>query len=142
MASKNRRWSSELVSADYKEIQATAMGLSVYDNGQFALLGGRKSLALINLSDPKTIVNKVSRNVGKWEISSVQWAPVVPDRIALAANDRIEIVNPDNDLLHEQILLSHTVYISCSSSPSVSDAFSSLSLLFSVLFASTHILHC
>ena len=112
MASKNRRWSSELVSADYKEIQATAMGLSVYDNGQFALLGGRKSLALINLSDPKTVVSKVARNVGKWEITSVQWAPVVPDRIALAANDRIEIVNPENDLLHEQILLSHTRYIS------------------------------
>ena len=112
MASKNRRWSSELVSADYKEIQATAMGLSVFDSGQFALLGGRKSLALINLSDPKTIVNKVSRNLGKWEISSVQWAPVVADRIAIAANDRIEIVNPENDLLHEQILMSHTRYIS------------------------------
>ena len=34
------------------------------------------------------------------------------DRIAIAANDRIEIVNPCNDLLHEQILKSHTRYIS------------------------------
>ena len=92
MASKNRRWSSELVSADYKEFQATAMGLSVFDQGQFALLGGRKTLALINLSDPKTVTHKVVRNIGKWEVSSVQWAPVVPNRIAIAANDRIEVI--------------------------------------------------
>ena len=45
------------------------MGLSVKDSGQFALLGGRKSLALINLSDPKTIVFRSMRNIGKWEVS-------------------------------------------------------------------------
>ena len=37
---------------------------------------------------------------------------MLSDRIAIAANDRIEIVNPCNDLLHEQILKSHTRYIS------------------------------
>ena len=110
--SVHRRWSSESESVEHREIQATAMGLSLNDNGQFALLGGRKSLALINLSDPKTVCFRTMRNVGKWEVTSVQWAPVLSDRIAIAANDRIEIVNPCNDLLHEQILKSHTRYIS------------------------------
>ena len=44
------------------------MGLSVNDNGQFALLGGRKSLALINLSDAKSVAFRSMRNVGKWEV--------------------------------------------------------------------------
>ena len=44
------------------------MGLSVNDHGQFALLGGRKSLALINLSDAKSVAFRSMRNVGKWEV--------------------------------------------------------------------------
>ena len=67
--SVHRRWSSESESVEHKEIQATAMGLSVNDNGQFALLGGRKSLGLINLSDPKTVAFRSMRNVGKWEVT-------------------------------------------------------------------------
>ena len=110
--SVHRRWSSENLSVDYKEIQATAMGLSVTDGGQNVLLGGRKNLALINLSDPKNLNLKVPRSVGKWEVTSIQWSPVLPDRIAIAANDRIEIVNPGYNLLHEQILKSHTRYVS------------------------------
>ena len=47
------------------------MGLSVNDNGQFALLGGRKSLALINLSDTKSVAFRSMRNVGKWEVRQV-----------------------------------------------------------------------
>ena len=87
-----RRWSGESVLADYREIQATAMGVSKHDNGQFALLGGRKYLGLVKLSEPKNVALKVPRSVGKWEVTSVQWAPVLPDRIAIAANDRIEVL--------------------------------------------------
>ena len=47
------------------------MGLSVNDNGQFALLGGRKSLALINLSDAKSVAFRSMRNVGKWEVRQI-----------------------------------------------------------------------
>lgn len=79
--------------ADYRELQASAMGLSHHDHGQFALLGGRKYLALIDLAiDAKNVAKKVARNVGKWEVTTVQWAPVLPDRIAIAANDRIEVI--------------------------------------------------
>ena len=51
------------------------------------------------------------RNVAKWDVTSVQWAQQV-NRVAVAANDRIEIVNPENDLAPEQILKSHIRHIS------------------------------
>ncbi len=111
-SNSHRRWSSESLLTDYKEIQATAMGLSQSDGGQFALLGGRKNLALIKLSECGKNLLRVPRTVGKWEIASIHWAPTLTDRVAIAANDRVEIVNPDRDLLHEQILKSHTRYIS------------------------------
>lgn len=67
------------------------MGLSRHDNGQFALLGGRKSLTIINLADPKNIAVRAPRNTGKWEVTSVQWAPTESNRVAIASNDRIEV---------------------------------------------------
>ena len=51
------------------------------------------------------------RNVAKWDVTSVQWAQQA-SRVAVAANDRIEIVNPENDLAPEQILKSHIRHIS------------------------------
>ena len=38
----SRKWSKETILADHKDLQASAMGLSHHDNGQFALLGGRR----------------------------------------------------------------------------------------------------
>jgi len=75
-------------------------------------LGGRRYLSLINLSDPKSVCLKTTRNVAKWDVTSVQWAPMLSNRIAIAANDRIEVVNPETDLSHQQILKSHIRYIS------------------------------
>ena len=95
--------------ADFKDIQATAMGLSHSDSGQFVVLGGKKTLALINLSDPKNVAKKITRAVGKWDVTSVQWAPI-SNLIAVAANDRIEVVN--GDLEQVQVLKSHTRFVS------------------------------
>ena len=38
----NRKWSKETILADHKDLQASAMGVSHHDNGQFAVLGGRR----------------------------------------------------------------------------------------------------
>ena len=43
----SRKWSKETVLADHKDLQASAMGLSHHDNGQFALLGGRRYVSFI-----------------------------------------------------------------------------------------------
>ncbi len=39
-----RRWSSEKVLGDFREIQATSMGVSRSDSGQYALLGKTSDL--------------------------------------------------------------------------------------------------
>ena len=41
----SRKWSKETILADHKDLQASAMGLSHHDNGQFALLGGRRYIS-------------------------------------------------------------------------------------------------
>ena len=38
----NRKWSKETILADHKDLQASAMGVSHHDHGQFAVLGGRR----------------------------------------------------------------------------------------------------
>ena len=38
----NRKWSKETILADHKDLQASAMGVSHHDSGQFAVLGGRR----------------------------------------------------------------------------------------------------
>ena len=38
----NRKWSKETILADHKDLQASAMGISHHDHGQFAVLGGRR----------------------------------------------------------------------------------------------------
>ena len=44
----SRKWSKETILADHKDLQASAMGLSHHDNGQFALLGGRRYISYSN----------------------------------------------------------------------------------------------
>ena len=47
----SRKWSKETVWADHKDLQASAMGLSHHDNGQFALLGGRRYVYILEISE-------------------------------------------------------------------------------------------
>ena len=49
------------------------MGLSKTDGGQFALLGGRRCLALVNLAkDPHSVVKRSSRGF-KWDVTAIRW---------------------------------------------------------------------
>ena len=51
----SRKWSNETVLADHKDLQASAMGLSHHDNGQFALLGGRRYVSFILKTSEKVL---------------------------------------------------------------------------------------
>lgn len=53
----SRQWSSEIISADHIDLQATAMGLDC--SGQLVLLGGKKYLGLVKLDyDTPTLGKK------------------------------------------------------------------------------------
>lgn len=71
-----RQWSVERVSADHRSLGATTMDLSHNLGRQFALLGGRQHLALVDLADPKNIVEKWTRTAksSKYEVSNVKWS--------------------------------------------------------------------
>lgn len=48
------------------------MGLSKTDGGQFALMGGRRCLALVNLAnDPHSVVKKSVRGF-KWDVTAIR----------------------------------------------------------------------
>ena len=57
----SRKWSKETVLADHKDLQASAMGLSHHDNGQFALLGGRRYVSFI-FKTSKKVKNNIFLN--------------------------------------------------------------------------------
>ncbi len=87
-------------------------GHSHYHSTTKLILGGKRTIGLVNLNEPKVLQCKASRQTSKWDVTSLNWAPLLEDRVALAANDRIEIVNPAKNLTYEEILHSHTRHIS------------------------------
>ena len=71
------------------------MGLSRTDGGQFALLGGRRCLALVNLAqDPHTVIKRSVRGF-KWDITSIRWSPHHDHIAAVSVNDRVELVHTE-----------------------------------------------
>ncbi|ESO82861.1 hypothetical protein LOTGIDRAFT_184651 [Lottia gigantea] len=83
-------WSSEQFVEEYKDLQASAMGVDCV--GQWVLLAGRKALALVNLNNTQKVV-KVARK-SKWEISCVQWNPHAShaSNFVTASNQRLDIL--------------------------------------------------
>ncbi|KAL5288890.1 WDR59 family protein [Megaselia abdita] len=94
---------------EHREIMATAM--SVNFNGNWALLAGRRVLALQNLDEnADSVVRKFSRNC-KYEVSSAEFANCkqTQEFCAIATNQLIEVVTwgtSEPTLLHS--LRSHT----------------------------------
>jgi WD40 repeat protein len=84
------RWSNEHVVAEYKSLQANAMAVDC--TGKYALLAGRRLLALVDLDEPSSSFKKFPRQ-SKWEVSAVQWNPHQSHShlFATACNQRADI---------------------------------------------------
>jgi len=107
-----RQWSSEIYTAEFKELQAGS--LSVSRDGQLGVLAGRRHLALINMDDPKELVKKVGRT-SRWEVGAAQWNPSsqYSNHIALFCNDKIEIyVWDSSDFSTDEPIRGHTRQVS------------------------------
>ncbi|XP_064611942.1 GATOR2 complex protein WDR59-like isoform X2 [Liolophura sinensis] len=86
------RWSSEHVVVELKDLQADVMAVDC--QGEWALLAGRRVLALANLkaSSPADSVKKIPRQ-SKWLVSCVQWNPHRENAnlFATATNQRVDV---------------------------------------------------
>ncbi|XP_014674400.1 PREDICTED: WD repeat-containing protein 59-like [Priapulus caudatus] len=85
-----RGWSAEIFVAEYRDLQATAMGVD--RTGQYAILAGRKQLAIVDLDDPIEKVRRIARH-SKYEVGVVQWNPHESHRdlFVVASNQSAEI---------------------------------------------------
>ncbi|WAR12457.1 WDR59-like protein [Mya arenaria] len=60
------------ISVDFGDLQANTMGVDCL--GKWAILPGRRVLAMVNLDDPTENVHRLTRT-SKYDISCVQWNP-------------------------------------------------------------------
>ncbi|KAK6185511.1 hypothetical protein SNE40_007729 [Patella caerulea] len=105
------QWSTEQFFAEYKDLQASAMGVDCV--GQWALLAGRKALALVNLNNTDNVI-KVARK-SKWEISCVQWNPHASHApiFVTASNQRLDVYTwRDGTAEHKCNLKAHSRTVS------------------------------
>ncbi|KAG0715462.1 GATOR complex protein WDR59 [Chionoecetes opilio] len=123
------RWSSESVVAEHRELQirrhilqrrgwrysgrishrefsvmlitilANAMALD--SKGEYTLLAGRRTLALIRLDKPSEVVKKVSRTQQKYDVTAAEWNPTQSQghTFVLACGERAEICQWSNSCL-------------------------------------------
>ncbi|CAN7991841.1 unnamed protein product [Ixodes hexagonus] len=90
------------VVSEHKDLQATAMALD--SDGQYAVLAGRRCIALINLDAPDTTLKKSVRQ-SKFEISSAEWNPHLTDTFLLACNQSVELLTWCNGELQSTLIL-------------------------------------
>ena len=65
--------------------------MSVNFNGSLALLAGRRCYAVINLATPDTLTYRETRQ-SKWEVIRAEWSPVSESVIAVAANNKVDLL--------------------------------------------------
>ncbi|XP_064466934.1 GATOR2 complex protein WDR59-like isoform X2 [Ornithodoros turicata] len=104
-------WSGEHVVAEHKDLQATAMALD--SHGNFAVLAGRRYIAIVDLNEPQVTVKKCVRQ-SKFEVSTAEWNPHIEGTLSLACNQNIELLTwSDGELLSKYtIVKAHTRAIS------------------------------
>ncbi|XP_021927704.1 GATOR complex protein WDR59-like isoform X3 [Zootermopsis nevadensis] len=107
------RWSSEFVVAEHRDLQASTM--AVDSSGVYALLAGRRYLAIKNLDDSSDTLHKIPRH-SKYEVGAAEWNPssINKDLCAISSNQRVEILSwqSGGNLVHTQTLRSHTRAVS------------------------------
>ncbi|XP_046339697.1 GATOR complex protein WDR59-like isoform X11 [Haliotis rufescens] len=109
------QWSSEHFVAEYRDIQANAMAVDTV--GEWALLGGRRALALVNLYTPKQEVVRIARQAAqaKWDINCIQFNPHAckANMFVTASNQRLEVLQlSGGNTEHRCSLKAHTRTVS------------------------------
>ena len=117
-SSSSRQWSTELFSADYRDLQASAMGLN--HDGRVAVLGGKKGMVVATVKDDDSIginlhgldifhrenflVSELSKRLSrtnntKWDLTKISWNPSSSFHhlVAFAAHDRLELAHLRGD---------------------------------------------
>lgn len=77
------------VVSEHKDLQATAMALD--SDGQYAVLAGRRYVAVLNLESPGATIKKSVRQ-SKFEVSTAEWNPHLADTFLLACNQNVELL--------------------------------------------------
>ncbi|XP_069692365.1 GATOR2 complex protein WDR59 isoform X2 [Periplaneta americana] len=107
------RWSSEFIVAEHRDLQASAMAVDW--SGVYALLAGRRYLAIKNLDDSSDTLHKIPRH-SKYEVGAAEWNPSSANKnlCAISSNQRVEILSwqPSGDLVQTHTLRSHTRVVS------------------------------
>ena len=82
--------------------------MSVNFNGSLALLAGRRCYAVINLATPDTLTYRETRQ-SKWEVIRAEWSPVSESVIAVAANNKVDLLTcAGAELSVERSVRAHT----------------------------------
>ena len=82
----------------------TSMALS----SGLGLLAGRRCYAVISLARPDTVLYKEARH-SKWEVVSSEWSPTQENLLAVAANNKVELLRwTGAELVQDTSLRAHT----------------------------------
>ena len=72
------------------------------------LLAGRRCYAVISLANPDTVVWRQSRS-SKWEVVRSEWSPTQENLLAVAANNKVELLRwTGAELVQDTLLRAHT----------------------------------
>ncbi|XP_070574732.1 GATOR2 complex protein WDR59-like [Ptychodera flava] len=105
------RWSEGIV-AEHRELQANAMAVDC--TGQFAILAGKRVLAVVNLDRPQDVVKRVARQ-SRWEVGVMEWNPHATNKHLFVAtsNQSADVWSWENGVEKPQTSLkAHTRVIS------------------------------
>ena len=82
--------------------------MSLNSSGSLALLAGRRCYAVVSLVCPDTLVTRESRQ-SKWEVTAAEWAATDDRLVAVAANNKVELLSwTGAELVLDTSLRAHT----------------------------------
>ena len=82
--------------------------MSLNSSGSLALLAGRRCYAVVSLACPDQMVHRESRQ-SKWEVTQAEWAAADDRLVAVAANNKVELLSwTGAELVLDTSLRAHT----------------------------------
>lgn len=95
------------VVSEYRDMNA-CNSMCVNNTGSLALLAGRRAYGLVDLDHPAHLKHKELRH-SKWEVSTSQWSAVEENLVAVASNNKLELLTwTGSELVLDTPLRSHT----------------------------------
>jgi len=93
--------------SEYRDMTA-CNSMSVNCTGSLAILAGRRAYGLVDLDHPAQLKHKEIRH-SKWEVSTSQWSAVEENLVAVASNNKLELLTwTGSQLVLDTPLRSHT----------------------------------